>query len=89
MVGNMGGTSLSTAPAYVLGQICDFVDLDGSLPLTRDREPSAVYRDGFIWCPGRCVGRREPGRCPVKAGRKAQGIRPTDDFLGGSNVDVA
>ncbi len=51
MVGNMGGTSLSTAPAFVLGQICDFVDLDGSLPLERDREPGAVYRDGFVWCP--------------------------------------
>ena len=29
MVGNMTGTSLAMAPAYVLAQRCDFVDLDG------------------------------------------------------------
>lgn len=51
MVGNMLGTSLAMAPAFVLGQFCDVVDLDGPLLLARDRLPSAAYRDGLIWCP--------------------------------------
>lgn len=36
MVGNMLGTSLSMAPALVVAQLCDFVDLDGPLSLTSD-----------------------------------------------------
>jgi len=51
MVGNMMGTSLASAPAFVLGQFCDIVDLDGPLFLADDRSPSAVYRNGSIWCP--------------------------------------
>src|SRR5690606_4705702 len=31
MVGNMAGTSLAMAPAFVLGQHCDVVDLDGAV----------------------------------------------------------
>ncbi len=50
MVGNMVGTSLAMAPAFILGQGCDFVDLDGPTFLVEDRESSAVYRDGTIWC---------------------------------------
>lgn len=50
MVGNMIGTSLAMAPAFVLGQMCDIVDLDGPTFLQRDRTPSAEYRDGTIWC---------------------------------------
>ncbi len=50
MIGNMSGTSLAMAPAFVLGQLCDIVDLDGPLLLTTDREPSVQYRDGHIWC---------------------------------------
>jgi L-alanine-DL-glutamate epimerase-like enolase superfamily enzyme len=50
MVGNMVGTSLAMAPAFVLGQLCDYVDLDGPTFLAEDRQPSAVYRDGFIDC---------------------------------------
>jgi len=50
MVGNMVGTSLAMAPAFILGQGCDFVDLDGPTFLVEDRAPSAVYRDGTIWC---------------------------------------
>jgi L-alanine-DL-glutamate epimerase-like enolase superfamily enzyme len=49
MVGNMVGTSLAMAPAFVLGQLCDLVDLDGPTFLTRDRTPSVDYRDGDIW----------------------------------------
>ena len=50
MVGNMVGTSLSIAPAFVLGQLCDFVDLDGPIFLSSDRQPSVVYEDGMVWC---------------------------------------
>ena len=49
MVGTMVGTSLATAPGFVLGQICDLVDLDGPTFLMRDREPSVRYRDGELW----------------------------------------
>ena len=48
MVGNMIGSSLAMAPAFVLGQGCDIVDLDGPSFLAADRTPSVVYRDGTI-----------------------------------------
>jgi L-Ala-D/L-Glu epimerase len=51
MVGNMGGTSLAMAPGFVLGQLCDIVDLDGPLALAGDRAPSVVYAKGSIACP--------------------------------------
>ena len=51
MVGNMVGTSLAMAPAFVLGQHCDIVDLDGPTFLVRDRTPGVVYSDGRIDCP--------------------------------------
>ena len=51
MVGNMISTSLAMAPAFVVGQLCDVVDLDGPTFLERDREPSVSYLDdGTIWC---------------------------------------
>lgn len=50
MVGNMLGTSLAMAPAFIVGQLCDVVDLDGPALLRNDREPGATYRDGMIWC---------------------------------------
>ncbi|MGH8146762.1 MAG: dipeptide epimerase [Rhodanobacteraceae bacterium] len=50
MVGCMNGTSLAMAPAFVLAQLCDFVDLDAPTFLARDRQPSADYTDGNIWC---------------------------------------
>tara|TARA_R110002072_G_scaffold242564_19_gene401562 strand:+ start:14093 stop:15100 length:1008 start_codon:yes stop_codon:yes gene_type:complete len=50
MVGNMMGTSLSMAPSYLLGQLCDVVDLDGPTFLAQDREPGVAYRDGLIHC---------------------------------------
>ena len=49
MVGTMVGTSLATAPAFLLGQICDLVDLDGPTFLARDRKPSVRYEDGQLW----------------------------------------
>ncbi len=51
MVGNMMGSSLSMAPSYLLGQLCDIVDLDGPTFLAQDREPGVSYRDGHIRCP--------------------------------------
>lgn len=50
MVGNMGGTSLAMAPAFVLGQLCDVVDLDGPTILVRDCEPGVRYEGGWIEC---------------------------------------
>ena len=49
MVGNMVGTSLAMAPAFVLGQLCDVVDLDGPIFLAKDRTPSMTYTDGSAW----------------------------------------
>ena len=51
MVGNMVGTSLAMAPAFILGQLCDVVDLDGPTFLKQDRVPGVEYADGEIWCP--------------------------------------
>ena len=48
MVGCMVGTSLAMAPAVLLAQGADFVDLDGPLLLARDRKPGLVYADR--WC---------------------------------------
>jgi L-Ala-D/L-Glu epimerase / N-acetyl-D-glutamate racemase len=50
MVGNMMGTSLAMAPAFVLGQLCDVVDLDGPTFLRQDRVPGVRYSDGLIEC---------------------------------------
>ena len=49
MVGNMVGTSWAMAPAFVLGQLCDVVDLDGPIFLARDRTPGMKYVDGKAW----------------------------------------
>jgi L-alanine-DL-glutamate epimerase-like enolase superfamily enzyme len=50
MVGNMVGTSLAMAPAFIVGQHCDVVDLDGPTFLTADRACACEYRDGTIFC---------------------------------------
>jgi L-alanine-DL-glutamate epimerase-like enolase superfamily enzyme len=51
MVGCMSGTSLAMAPAFVLGQLCDIVDLDAPTFLSRDREHAARYVHGEVFCP--------------------------------------
>ena len=51
MVGNMAGASLSTAPAFVLGQSCDIVDLDGPWFLLDHPLAAGLYRDGEIMVP--------------------------------------
>ena len=43
MVGNMTGTSLAMAPAYVVAQLCDFVDLDGAPFLAAERAHPMSY----------------------------------------------
>jgi len=51
MVGNMLGTSLSMAPAFVIAQLCDFVDLDGPLNLKSDLPAGMAYREGMVSAP--------------------------------------
>jgi len=50
MVGCMVGTSLAMAPAVLLAQGVDYVDLDGPLLLARDRQPGLTY-DGSLVSP--------------------------------------
>ena len=52
MVGCMGGTSLAMAPGFLLGQLCEIVDLDGPIFLAKDRVPSVIYdNEGCIFSP--------------------------------------
>jgi L-alanine-DL-glutamate epimerase-like enolase superfamily enzyme len=51
MVGNMLGSSLAMAPAYILGQMCSVVDLDGPIFITADRDFAVRYEEGHISCP--------------------------------------
>lgn len=50
MVGNMVGTSLAMAPAFLVGQLCEVVDLDGPILLLGDRAQRVRYADGRIEC---------------------------------------
>ncbi|MDQ0462667.1 L-alanine-DL-glutamate epimerase-like enolase superfamily enzyme [Caulobacter ginsengisoli] len=50
MVGCMSGSSLAMAPAFLVGQLCDLVDLDAPTFLAQDRQPGVVYADGHVWC---------------------------------------
>lgn len=56
MVGNMTGTALSMAPASLVGQRCEIVDLDGPYFLARDREPGIAYSGGRLVCPAEVRG---------------------------------
>ncbi len=51
MVGCMVSTSLAMAPALILAQDADWVDLDGPLLLARDREPGLTFSGAFILPP--------------------------------------
>ena len=59
MVGNMTGTSLAMAPAYIVGQYCDLVDLDGPIFMAEDRSPAVRYENGTIICPDELWGSGE------------------------------
>ncbi len=48
MVGNMTGTSLGMAPAFVIAQLCDFVDIDGPLLLKYDHPNGLNYNKGVV-----------------------------------------
>jgi L-alanine-DL-glutamate epimerase-like enolase superfamily enzyme len=56
MVGNMVGTSLAMAPAFLVGQLCKVVDLDGPALLSQDRSTAVRYEGGAICCPDELWG---------------------------------
>jgi L-Ala-D/L-Glu epimerase len=51
MIGCMAGTSLSMAPAFVVGQLCDLVDLDGPLLLKSDVPDAIRYEGNRMFAP--------------------------------------
>jgi L-alanine-DL-glutamate epimerase-like enolase superfamily enzyme len=51
MVGCMVATSLAMAPALILAQDAEWVDLDGPLLLARDRVPGLTYAAGEVFPP--------------------------------------
>jgi L-alanine-DL-glutamate epimerase-like enolase superfamily enzyme len=51
MVGSMVATSLAIAPALILAQDADWVDLDGPLLLANDRVPGLRYEGATIFPP--------------------------------------
>ena len=51
MVGCMVGSSLAMAPAMLLAQDADFVDLDAPLLLGRDRQPGLRYEGSVVYPP--------------------------------------
>lgn len=51
MVGCMVGTSLAMAPAMLLAQRADYIDLDGPLLLAEDREHGLRYQGGMVYPP--------------------------------------
>ena len=48
MVGCMAGSSLAMAPATLVGQLCDFVDVDGPLLQRDDWDEGLTYREGWV-----------------------------------------
>lgn len=53
MVGCMLATSLAMAPAFLLAQLADYVDLDGPLLLTKDRDPGFRFEGSLMHPPSR------------------------------------
>lgn len=51
MVGNMLGTSLAMAPAYVVAQLCQLADLDGPVLLANDRQNPMTFAQGIVSAP--------------------------------------
>jgi L-alanine-DL-glutamate epimerase-like enolase superfamily enzyme len=52
MVGNMCGTSLGMAPAFLVAQLARWVDLDGPLLQREDRPDAMRYANGTVQPPG-------------------------------------
>ena len=67
MVGNMAGTSWAMAPAFIVGQFCQVVDLDGPISLKADRSPAVQYRQGEIWIDDEVWGQGLSADEPVPA----------------------
>lgn len=51
MVGNMCGTSLGMAPAFLVAQLAQWVDLDGPLLQSGDRDHPMIYTNGHVHAP--------------------------------------
>jgi L-Ala-D/L-Glu epimerase len=51
MVGCMVGSSLAMAPALIIGQSCEIIDLDGPLLLKKDRENGLHYAGHLVHPP--------------------------------------
>jgi len=51
MVGNMLGTSLAMAPAFVVAQLCQLADLDGPVLLELDRDNGMTFKAGLVSIP--------------------------------------
>ncbi|MFK8021749.1 MAG: dipeptide epimerase [Pseudomonadales bacterium] len=51
MVGNMLGSSLAMAPAFIIGQYCRWVDLDGPLLQAEDTDPAIMYEGSTMHAP--------------------------------------
>jgi len=55
------------APAFLVGQLCKVVDLDGPVFLSQDRATPVLYENGMISCPPDLWGSPAWGRsssCP-------------------------
>jgi L-Ala-D/L-Glu epimerase len=55
MVGCMLATSLAMAPAFLVAQLADYVDLDGPLLLAKDRSPGINYVGSLMQPPPRAL----------------------------------
>ncbi len=51
MIGCMLATSLAMAPAFLLAQLADYVDLDGPLLLAKDRDYGITFNNGVMQPP--------------------------------------
>ena len=51
MVGCMLGSSLGMAPAMMIAEFANYVDLDGPLLLAEDREPALQYEGSLVYPP--------------------------------------
>ena len=55
MIGCMLATSLAMAPAFLLAQLADYVDLDGPLLLAKDRDLSFRFESSLMHPPSRAL----------------------------------
>lgn len=55
MVGCMSGSSLAMAPHFIIGQLCEFVDLDGPLLATTDMPYAIRYNGGTMSLPEKAL----------------------------------